>query len=338
MDMAFAHSVNAAGLRHDLIDHLRAVAESASAFAGLFDASALAYYAGLWHDLGKFHPDFQAYLRRCEDDPRAKGHGPDHKAAGAHFATGQGNPLAALLIQGHHGGLRSRAQHTPWLRDKLASGAAELALKLAREAISDLEPPHPYAPPEAIGKDRLAAEMFLRLVFSALVDADFLDTERHFSASKAELRGSEIDIAALWQRFEAHQAILMRKPSTPVNEVRNAIYQHCLDAAEQAPGLFRLTVPTGGGKTRSGMAFALRHATRHGQRRVIVAVPFISITEQTAGEYRSVFGEASLTEQTAAEYRDIFGQAPDDNRVVLEHHSMAALDDDEYGDFHTAAG
>jgi CRISPR-associated endonuclease/helicase Cas3 len=208
--MAIAHSANHEGNRHDLVQHLRSVAETASRFADPLDAAALAYYAGLWHDLGKYHPDFQAYLARCEEKPQARGHGPDHKAAGAHFAATHGNPLASLLIQGHHGGLRGRAQYQPWLDEKLASGAPEQALELARRDIPDLEPGQPYLPPDFIRNDALAAEMFLRLAFSALVDADFLDTERHFNAAQAESRTSDLGLDALWQRFEANQAVLMR--------------------------------------------------------------------------------------------------------------------------------
>jgi CRISPR-associated endonuclease/helicase Cas3 len=335
--MTFAHSMNSAGERHDLVAHLRGVSELAAEFGKALGAEQLGYYAGLWHDLGKFHPDFQAYLARCEANPKVRGHGPDHKAAGAHLANSLGNPLAALLIQGHHGGLPSRAQHSPWLTDKLASGAPARAIELARQAVTDLDSPQSYAPPDFASKDQLAAEMWLRLAFSALVDADFLDTERHFSADRAGARTAAIDIDELWSRFEADQSALIKRRSTPVDELRNEIYARCVEAAEDAPGLFRLTVPTGGGKTRSGMAFALRHALKHGQRRVVVAVPFISITEQTAGAYRQVFGEASLTEQTTAEYRGIFRQAEDDSRVVLEHHSLADMDDDEAGDFHAAA-
>jgi CRISPR-associated endonuclease/helicase Cas3 len=160
--------------------------------------------------------------------------------------------------------------------------------------------------------------MFLRLLFSALVDADFLDTERHFKGEVQAARASSITVKGLWPVVKAKQdALIASSDGSAVNLVRAAVYRHCLEAAEGAPGFYKLTVPTGGGKTRSGMAFALRHAQNHGLERVIVAVPFISITEQAASVYRELFGSVG-------------------DRAVLEHHSMAEwVDEDEEGDFHS---
>jgi CRISPR-associated endonuclease/helicase Cas3 len=314
--VADAHSKNDAGERHDLVAHLKAVAETASRFATGLNAEELAYYAGLWHDVGKFHPAFQNYLRLCEANPNARGHGPDHKAAGADLAT-RHLPLLSWLIQGHHGGLRSPADNNTWLNDKRKSSAVAEAIALARQAIPNIDPASPLRPPDFVMKDATAAEMYLRLVFSALVDADFLDTERHFKAAQAIARGSSVTPADLWPLLEASQEKLIAGAEAgAVNDVRNAVYRHCLDAAEGESGFYKLTVPTGGGKTRAGMTFALRHAMKHRLDRVIVAVPFISITEQTTSVYRDLFGPAG-------------------EHVVLEHHSMAEWDEDDQGDFHS---
>jgi CRISPR-associated endonuclease/helicase Cas3 len=148
--------------------------------------------------------------------------------------------------------------------------------------------------------------MFLRLLFSALVDADFLDTESHFSPSRQGERATAADIPALWRRFEASRDQFADSPKTDVNRVRSEVYDACIAAASGQPGLFRLTVPTGGGKTLSGLAFALRHAVTHSLRRVVIAVPFITVTEQTAQAIRSALDLAS------------------EPSVVLEHHSNAA--------------
>jgi CRISPR-associated endonuclease/helicase Cas3 len=316
--VADAHSKNDAGERHDLVAHLKAVAETARGFATGLNAEELAYYAGLWHDVGKFHPDFQNYLLRCEANPRARGHGPDHKAAGAELAMQHVKPLS-LLIQGHHGGLRSPTDRDGWLEgERLKRGSAiASAMALARAAMPGLGPASPLTPPDFVLKDPLAAEMYLRLVFSALVDADFLDTERHFKAAQAIARGSSIKPADLWPLLEASQDELIRDAAASVvNDVRNAVYRHCLDAAEGERGFYKLTVPTGGGKTRAGMAFALRHAMKHRLDRVIVAAPLISITEQTASVYRGLFSAAG-------------------EHVLLEHHSMAEWDEGDDGDFHS---
>ncbi len=298
----YAHSRNDQGQRHDLVEHLQAVAALASQFAAPFEASKLAHYLGLWHDLGKFDPDFQSYLLQAEAGNRR--YGPDHKAAGVQMALQHGLGPLALLLQGHHGGLKNKQDLKRWLAKNAARTGR--ALDLAQQALPNLSPDAPlsvpaYAKPQG---DVRRLEFFLRFLFSALVDADFLDTERHFNADQSAHRGNDLSLAKLWTRFQADQRQFDDALDTPVNRSRRKIYQACLDAAALPPGLFRLTVPTGGGKTRSGMAFALRHALEHGQRRVVIAVPFITITQQTAGVYRDIFN------------------APDDRTpAVLEHHS-----------------
>ena len=315
--MAYAHSRNKEGRPHDLIAHLQSVAATAGEFGRALRAAEAARFLGLWHDIGKFAPAFQQYLAACEAGTARRGHGPDHKAAGALLAS-QHLSLAALLVQGHHGGLKTPTELQTWLRQHRDRADVADALRLARSAIPEIEPGARIPLPAHVERDALAAEFFLRLLFSALVDADHLDTERHFAGAQAERRGSTASMPDLWERFQRDQERLMAHQNGTVNEARRAIYQACLDAAERPPGLFRLAVPTGGGKTRSGMAFALRHALRHGHQRVIVAVPFITITEQTADVYR-----------------DIFGTDDQGNPIVLEHHSSVNWGDDE--EFHPEA-
>jgi len=308
--MAFAHSRNADGHRHGLSDHLRAVSDLCAQFAEPLGAAELGRLLGLWHDLGKYAPAFQQYLLASEAECARRRRGPDHKAAGAMLAAQRLGALA-LLIQGHHGGLCSRSEFNAWLQERVAKGEAAEALLTARQAIPRLEESVDLRLPRRLEGAPLCADLFLRLLFSALVDADYLDTERHFALGRAEARGVPVALPALWGRFERAQRELSGRAGA-VNEARHTIYQACLAAAEANPGLFRLTVPTGGGKTRSAMGFALRHALLHGQRRIIVAIPYISITEQTADVYRSIF-EAGTTDS-----------------VVLEHHSgVTAPDDDE---------
>lgn len=304
--------MNAAGKRHDLVDHLTAVASLAARFARDLGGEELGRLAGLWHDVGKFHPAFQEYLRSCEADPRARGHGPDHKGAGALLASRHFAGISALLVQGHHGGLRAPEDLKTWLAEKEKDPASRHALELASAAIPDLEPGGQISLPDYVLREPRSAELFLRLVFSALVDADYLDTEQHFRAELASERGTSTSIAELWGRLEGDQRQFSGSGNDPVSRTRRDVYEACVAAADEPPGLFRLTVPTGGGKTRSGMAFALRHALRHGHQRVIVAVPFITITEQTADVYRGIFAA--------------------DN--VLEHHSAAERGYPQSEDFH----
>lgn len=310
----YAHSKNQNQVRQGLLDHLRAVADAAHSFAAPFNAVELAYYAGIWHDIGKFHPDFQAYLLRAEAEPRKKQRGPDHKAAGARLALEQRVDPLMLALQGHHGGLHNLPDLKRWFNEKRS--ATDIAIAVARTLIPDLLPDKAIRFPEYAQNER-AAEFFLRMLFSTLVDADFLDTEVHFAAEKTAQRKTEVSISELSRRFEVSQSQrLSTAPDTPVNRIRAEIYQACLDAAAQPTGFFRLQVPTGGGKTLSGMGFALHHAQTHGLQRIIVAVPYLTITQQTTAVYRS-----------------IFDREDDLHSPILEHHSAAGESLDETDDY-----
>jgi len=300
-----AHSPNDQGKWHSLQEHLQMVAGLCQQFAAKFGSESVARDVALWHDIGKAIPEFQEYLLLCHEKPNQKHRGPDHKGAGAVFALKRLEPLA-FLIAGHHGGLQNSDDLRVWLTQRAEKWTDSSIEQLIQ--VLDLAGTHKetLAPPLHI-KTPLQAELFLRLLFSCLVDADFLDTEYHFSPDKSTLRKNAIRIDELWHAFEYSQQELSCKGSGLLHDVRNTIYRECLAAAPLEPGFFRLTVPTGGGKTRSGMAFALRHAMKHGKDRVVVAIPYTSIIEQTAGIYRDIFGSSA----------------------VLEHHSAASVPDDE---------
>lgn len=296
-DYPVAHTPNEAGHWHRLTDHLTTVASTSSTFAAKLGAQELGYWLGIWHDLGKFHPAFQRYLHDAAAGTRRRG--PDHKAAGVAIAL-RHVESAAFPLAGHHGGLRDRAgELRPWINERVSTPEVAEALLLARSHLESIEPATALRPPPFINTP-LAAELFVRMLFSALVDADFLDTERHFNPSTSAIRGAAPTLAELWNRLAEAQDQISGRRRDEVSLVRHEVYQQCLTAAEQPPGFFRLTVPTGGGKTRSGLAFALQHALLHGHERIIVAIPYTSITEQTASVYRELLGS---------------------ERAVIEHHS-----------------
>lgn len=310
MTTYFAHSENSVGIKHDLVEHLESVARLAAEFAGKFGANDLGYWAGLWHDLGKFHPDFQSYIA----NPDAR-RGPDHSSAGAVHSSTVFDWLS-FLVAGHHGGLPGKTELKIRIKAKSSSPQIEIALSLARQALSSINPdiplmqklPHflarmPSAGAEREGLER-AVELFLRMVFSALVDADFLDTEAHFDRKRSTCRAGAPSLEELWRRFQMDQANITGRKDDRLNQIRHEIYQACLGAAETPQGIFSLTVPTGGGKTRSGMAFALRHALHHGLGRVIVAIPYTSIIEQTADVYQRIFGHGVLEHHSAVTSRE----------------------------------
>jgi CRISPR-associated endonuclease/helicase Cas3 len=296
----YAHTPNSAGQWHELQAHLQATAELARAFAERFGAGELAYYAGLWHDMGKFHPQFQAYLQACAQGTRAQPH--PHARYGAAYAARHCPPLA-FPIMGHHAGMPDMSDLKARLTQVADMPQAE---QPALGAMPALAPPQVSLPHWLQQNDALQAELLTRMLFSCLVDADFLDTEAHFDPQRAAQRPQGYDLRTLWDLFERNQnALLASAPPTPVNAVRREVYEDALRAAQGEPGLYALTAPTGAGKTRALLAFALRHALTHDLERIIVVLPYTSIIDQTAEVYREILSEV----------------------VVLEHHSALEVDD-----------
>lgn len=312
--MFLAHSQNSEGQGHSLVQHLESVGNLAQQYAAKFDAGELGRWVGLWHDLGKFNPRFQEYV--CH--PEAAHGRIDHSSAGAVFGAENFEPLA-FLIAGHHGGLPDISDLKERLARKRDDQAITETLSLARAELSQISPPHPLgdnipvflwtAKPQQV-------ELFLRMLFSTLVDADFLDTEAHLDPSRTRERSaSSPSLQELWQFLEVHQNRISGKKQDTVNQIRHQIYQACLQAAPMPPGVFRLTVPTGGGKTLSGMAFALKHALAHDLDRVIVAIPYTSIIEQTAEVYRDIFGKEAVLEHHSAVNWDGDLDSPDSRQA-----------------------
>lgn len=307
---------------HDLKEHLTDVAQGTAGFADKLGAAQLGHYAGLWHDLGKYNPEFQKYLRNCHIAQQAgkipKSEKIPHAVYGAILAD-EICPSLAPLIYGHHAGLPNEAD----LESKLNKSQWR---KIYREVIKRAEIDIAQLLPECNLEDtitqrptnKLSEDVLSRLLFSCLIDADRLDTEKFANPEQyqqRQRRANSISITQLWETFQQKQQDFVKNPNKSqsevnpkVNQVRTEVYQKCLEAAEWEPGVFRLCVPTGGGKTRSGLAFALKHAVekklKEGEKsRVIFAVPYTSIIEQTARVYR----------------KEIFGDL--DDAAVLEHHS-----------------
>lgn len=298
-----AHTRNRLGNRQDLVDHLTLVADMAATFAMPFGADKLAWLAGMLHDIGKFNPAFQQYLLDAEANPTARARGPDHKGAGALLAAQINAEALVFLVAGHHGGLHALSDLKGRLKDYAADPAVQAAIAEAQTALTGL-PVTVSASYPAFVMTESEREFCIRMLFSALVDADFLDTERHFSPEVAQQRNAYPSLATLEEQFLADQQRLIALATTGettdvhnhLNSLRDNVYQACLAAAPLSPGFFRLTVPTGGGKTRSSLAFALRHANMHGLRRVIYALPFITITEQTTDVFGGIFGADAILE------------------------------------------
>ncbi|HOD52830.1 MAG TPA: CRISPR-associated helicase Cas3' [Candidatus Hydrogenedentes bacterium] len=287
---------------HELDEHLRKTATLAANFAEAFGAPDWACLAGLWHDIGKYLPNFQRKLRGESVQV-------EHSGIGAALALSKGNsglPLA-YAIAGHHGGLPNLDESgegfpTP-LRERIRKNLPrlqEVAAHLPEEIANQALP----AVPEQVGKDRKTAEFWTRFLFSTLVDADWLDTEAFFDPQKGTYRGSKVTLRDLRGRLSDYLDCVAgvqgdKDRESPLYSARAAVLQACQDAARRPPGLFSLTAPTGSGKTLSAMAFALNHALAHNLRRVIVVLPFTSIIEQNAEVYRRALGTDEVLEHHA---------------------------------------
>jgi CRISPR-associated endonuclease/helicase Cas3 len=312
----FAHSANRVGRWHHLLTHLSAVSQLAGKFSSSMNWSNEARLAGLLHDLGKFGDLFQARLRGEES-------GLDHWSAGAWVALENKCAAAALAIQGHHIGLQSLAHadlkrlNPTWLAEhpqSLRLTAPDTHTLKNRFTNDCLTMPHVEQSMLGSSLDATVPTMLdVRMLFSTLVDADYLDTEAHFEGDAFGKHyrpsGPGLDAAnalkSVLSNIEQTQA--KTAASLDVQGVRRELLKACLQSAEHDSGLFTLTAPTGSGKTLAMLAFALAHAAKHGLERVILVIPYLTITEQTARIYRDILAPA-------------FGA-----EFVLEHHSMAGV-------------
>lgn len=300
-----------------LQDHLRRVAKLAHERASAFGAAEWAHLTGLLHDLGKYSQAFQRRLHGSEQ--RA-----DHASAGAkivveHLANTMGPQwsqlakLMAFAIAGHHTGLANgvdEGQDRSTLRQRLKLAFGKDIPELDAVWRQEIELPKNFSLPplkthQPQGKyANFELAFFTRMLFSCLIDADRIDTENHsrYTEGRQPLASNYPTVEVLQAQASRYLVQLSAAaPVTEVNTLRQHILCHARSQASLAPGLFSLTVPTGGGKTLTSLAFGLDHAVQHNKRRLIYVIPFTSIIEQTADVFRKAVGEH--------------------HTAVLEHHS-----------------
>ncbi len=308
MKRQFLAHIAGDGREQPVLEHLAGTAALAAEFARPFGGEAQGRLAGMAHDIGKYSRAFQRRLRG--ELSRV-----DHSTAGALECRKRGQPFAAFAVAGHHSGLPDGGGKGD------APEASTFWGRINRAARGELEPyaawtqelslPDGQSPAFAL-QDRPSGMFFTRMLYSCLVDADFLDTEAFMDGHARQSGGAPME--DLWQKRQAHIAGWF-PPQNPLNEQRCAILTRCIAEGERQPtGLFTLTVPTGGGKTVASLAFALAHARARGLRRVIYVIPYTSIIEQTASVFRKILGE----------------------EAVLEHHSNAPFSADCGDDPQTA--
>lgn len=288
-----------------LEDHLLRTAELAAGFCKGHPWTKWAYLAGLWHDIGKYSDDFQKRLA-------GSGRRIVHSTAGAREAERVFSDssvceqyiarILGFVIAGHHAGLP----------DGLSPDDSCLTKRLRTDMTDYSE--YPGTTPENTSLeihdiDEICADraniretafglnFFIRMLFSCLVDADRLDSEAFADPETHAVRGHYPAIEDLNNKLAAHLEMLSHaNPEKPVNRIRTRVLSECRAAADETPGVFSLTVPTGGGKTLSSLAFALSHALRHGLERVIYVIPYTSIIEQNADVFRACLGKESVVE------------------------------------------
>jgi CRISPR-associated helicase Cas3/CRISPR-associated endonuclease Cas3-HD len=283
-----------------LSDHLTNVAKLSRNFADDFNAGDLAYVSGLLHDLGKYSPDFQSRLE-------GSGIRVDHSTAGAQearkiFQNGlkPAGIFSAYVIAGHHGGLPNFGSPVEGLCERLHRENIPDYLAYQKEIALDFPGDLNFQRRSKRNTLGLSYSFFTRMLYSCIVDADSLDTEAFTSPAKTSIRAQYDSFETLRENFEN---VMLEKNSgakdSLINRERKNIFTQCIEAGSLPPGFFTLTVPTGGGKTLSSMAFALEHLKTHNLKRIFYVIPYTSIIEQNAKVFRDIFG----------------------NRNVLEHHS-----------------
>jgi CRISPR-associated helicase Cas3/CRISPR-associated endonuclease Cas3-HD len=294
---------------HLLEKHLREVAKLAEKFSNKFGTDSIGYLIGLWHDLGKYKPEFQERIRILSDyDEEAHLEGKtakhvDHSTLGGmkilEFLPMK-IPLLSFPILGHHCGLQNLTDVQARLQKELEK---ENLIKIKPSIPNDIDKPQMKLISPKI-KDKT---LWIRMLFSALIDADRLDTEAFMNPEKASLRlPPDTDRLSILEtmntNLDNHLKSVMAKAKTTsslINERREEILTTVNSKASLASGFFTLTVPTGGGKTFTSLSFALKHAIAHKKNRIIYAIPYTSIIEQNADVFRKAIG----------------------NEFVLEHHS-----------------
>lgn len=314
MDTFFAHSKNAFGKKEPLELHLKKTAELARRYASAFGEENAGDWLGWFHDAGKASLLFQGVLDQRE-------HNVNHAAAGAFLLKKYG--MLSRVIYAHHDGLQwfinddlnrsaleEKSQDSFTGKRFAVSGKAEYqALAAYIKSLPDLPKVSPVLQPE--GKSfyiNLPEMLHTRMLLSCLCDADYTATASHENETLfTEANEKELNAVAILHSIEDYKADISRKSKadSKLNQIRDHVYQSCLQAAVQPPGLFTLTAPTGTGKTISLLAFAVRHAIEYQKRRIIIVLPFLSIISQNAKIYADICGD------------------------ILETHSMALYDCDE---------
>ena len=281
-------------------EHCIGVAELAKQFASEFGMGNWGYVLGILHDKGKEKKEFQEYIQDVNGIPGHKHwtkKGKAHAYVGALLAQSLYGKVATTFfgnaICGHHAGMYDYFE----LEKMISSSDLPSEVQMQTDAIQ-------------LNKAKFTLtenqiNHLVRVLFSCLVDADYLDTEKFMNVPSASQRGHHKKLSELLILLEDHFCKLNNNSEdSTVNVIRRCVQEQCIKMSSGENGFYSLTVPTGGGKTLSSLLWAMRHAVCNGQKRIIIAIPYTSIIVQTASVLKSIFGEEN----------------------VLEHHSQFTID------------
>lgn len=286
----YAHSENRLGEKHLLSDHLKQTAEIALDFGNSEAVKSILKIVGLLHDLGKYQQEFQLYLEKGG----RRGSVP-HSVWGAGFARLNNMNEISWVIDGHHKGLPDRAHwkiDTDVFKGNKVSDF-EPVFKNFLEDISVFQEQLQYL--RTSNFKGLQKEILMRYIFSALVDADWLNTESHFDPDKTSSRINKIlDVTYLIEKLESEFA--NKSKEGEINKLRNQLRARALEKAQMGKGFYSLNLPTGMGKTLTSFVWALHHAKANNLKRIIIVLPYISIIDQTAAELKRIFGDECILE------------------------------------------
>jgi len=302
--MKIAHTENEKGEVHSIVDHTQGVSKLMNVYSSNNLFQKIYKTTGLLHDMGKYQPDFQKYL--IEGGRRGS---VPHACWGAAFAKRLNQIEAAFAIDGHHKGLPDLSDLKSDLNEfdepehTFLSTLKNEFLEENKIRESDLT----YEDTGLRGADK---ELFIRMLFSSLTDADWLDTERHFNSSISENRNSRVfDSKYLLEKLEAE--LKDKSKVGYINILRNEVRRYAISKSKSDTGFFSMTLPTGMGKTLASVSWALHHAEYNNLKRIIIVLPFISIIDQTAKELKRIFGE-----EWVLEHHSNFNEDEESNKVI----------------------
>lgn len=295
--MKYLAHISEDGLREQTVEeHNEAVASMAEEFAEKFHAGSWGYCCGLLHDVGKQTKEFQA---RLHGDPQRV----DHSTAGAQELQRYGDrnrtmhALLAPCVAGHHAGMPDKGTEADAADRSTMTARLKRKIPAYGEGVDEIEIPPLITPSlKMIGKGGFSIAFYLRMIFSCLVDADYLDTEEFMTDGRTGREPRTVDIGHLNSLLEYVEPWRKNRDLETINGRRTEVLEAALSMGKKKPGIYSMTVPTGGGKTVASLAFALQHACEYGKDRIIYVIPYTSIIEQNAQVFREILGDENVLE------------------------------------------